>query len=115
VKPIRTGGEDVFPDEVEAVLRYHPDVADAAVVGVADRLLGERLVALVQPAAGEAAPTVEELTEFCKARLVGYRVPRSVIPVDEIRRLESGHPDYDWARAVAAGAGSDGGEGGTKT
>jgi 3-oxocholest-4-en-26-oate---CoA ligase len=114
VKPIRTGGENVFPDEVEAVLRYHPDVADAAVVGVADRLLGERLVALIQPAAGEAAPTVEELTEFCKARLVGYRVPRSVIPVDEIRRL-AGHPDYDWARAVAAGAGSDGGKGGTAT
>jgi len=113
VKPIRTGGENVFPDEVEAVLRYHPRVADAAVVGVADRLLGERLVALVQPPPGEAGPTVEELTEFCKARLVGYRVPRSVITVGEIRRLASGHPDYDWARAVATGAGDDAREGGT--
>jgi len=113
VKPITTGGENVFPDEVEAVLRYHPKVVDAAVVGVADRLLGERLVALVQPAPGQRGPTVEEITEFCRARLVGYRVPRSVIEVGEIRRLTSGHPDYDWARAVAAGASSDGREEGT--
>ena len=89
VKPIKTGGENVFPDEVEAVLRYHPSVADAAVVGVPDRLLGERLVALVQPAPGEAGPTVEDLTLFCRARLVGYRVPRSVIEVGEIKRLAS--------------------------
>jgi len=113
VKPIKTGGENVFPDEVEAVLRYHPDVVDAAVVGVPDRLLGERLVALVQPEPGKAGPTVEELTVFCRARLVGYRVPRAVIEVGEIMRLASGHPDYDWARAVAIGASSIAGEEGT--
>ena len=101
VKPINTGGEFVFPDEVEAVLKYHPKVRDAVVVGVDDRQLGQRLVAIVQTAAGEATPTLEELTELCRARLVGYRVPRSIVIVDEVTRLASGKPDYDWARGVA--------------
>jgi len=103
VKPITVGGENVFPDEVEAVLKYHPGVADAAVVGVDDRHSGQRLVALIQPA-GDAAPGLDELTEFSRARLVGYRMPRAVIVVDSIKRLESGRPDYEWARAVANGA-----------
>jgi 3-oxocholest-4-en-26-oate---CoA ligase len=103
VKPINVGGEQVFPDEVEAVLKYHPGVADAAVVGVDDRLTGQRLVALVQPSGG-AAPSLEDLTHFSKARLAGYRVPRSLVVVETIKRLESGRPDYDWARAVATSA-----------
>jgi 3-oxocholest-4-en-26-oate---CoA ligase len=104
VKPINTGGEYVFPDEVEAVLKYHPRVADAVVVGVKDRQLGERLVALVQPAPGEATPSLAELTEHCRARLVGYRVPRVILTVESVVRLDSGKPDYDWARGVAAEA-----------
>jgi len=103
VKPINVGGEHVFPDEVEAVLKYHPGVADAAVVGVDDRVTGQRLVALVQPS-GDVAPGLEELTRFSRARLVGYRMPRSLIVVDAIRRLDSGRPDYEWARSVAAAA-----------
>jgi acyl-CoA synthetase (AMP-forming)/AMP-acid ligase II len=103
VKPINVGGEHVFPDEVEAVLKYHPGVADAAVVGVDDRHTGQRLVALIQPA-GDVAPGLDELTTFSKARLAGYRVPRSLVVVDAIRRLDNGRPDYDWARTVAAGA-----------
>jgi 3-oxocholest-4-en-26-oate---CoA ligase len=100
VKPINVGGENVFPDEVEAVLRYHPDVADAAVVGVDDRRSGQRLVALIQPA-GDTAPDLETLTRFSAARIVGYRMPRAIVVVDAIRRLDSGRPDYEWARAVA--------------
>jgi acyl-CoA synthetase (AMP-forming)/AMP-acid ligase II len=103
VRPINVGGEKVFPDEVEAVLKYHPGVADAAVVGVDDRLTGQRLVALVQPA-GDQAPALDELTRFSKARLVGYRMPRTLVVVDAIKRLESGRPDYEWARSVAAAA-----------
>jgi acyl-CoA synthetase (AMP-forming)/AMP-acid ligase II len=102
-KPIDVGGERVFPDEVEAVLRYHPGVADAAVVGVDDRVTGQRLVAVIQ-AAGDVAPGLEELTRFSRGRLVGYRMPRSLVVVDAIRRLDSGRPDYDWARSVAATA-----------
>ncbi len=103
VKPINVGGEYVFPDEVEAVLKYHPGVADAAVVGVGDGHAGQRLVALLQPA-GAAAPSLDELTTFCRARLVGYRMPRAVVVVDSVKRLDNGRPDYEWARAVAAAA-----------
>jgi 3-oxocholest-4-en-26-oate---CoA ligase len=101
VKPINVGGENVFPDEVEAVLKYHPAVADAAVVGVDDRRSGQRLVALIQPAAG-SVPDLEELTRFSAARIVGYRMPRAMVLVEQIKRLDSGRPDYDWARSVAA-------------
>jgi len=102
-KPINVGGERVFPDEVEAVLKYHPGVADAAVVGVDDRVSGQRLVAVIQPAGG-AAPGLEELTRFSKGRLVGYRMPRVLVVVDAIKHLDSGPPDYDWARSVASTA-----------
>jgi acyl-CoA synthetase (AMP-forming)/AMP-acid ligase II len=100
-KPINVGGEKLFPDEVEAVLKYHPNVADAAVVGVDDRQSGQRLVALIQPA-GDSVPDLEELTRFSAARIVGYRMPRAIVVVDAIKRLDSGRPDYDWARSVAA-------------
>ena len=102
VKPINVGGENVFPDEVEAVLKYHPAVQDAAVVGVDDGRSGQRLVALIQPAAGSAAPGLDELTRFSVGRIVGYRMPRALVVVDTIKRVSSGRPDYDWARTVAA-------------
>ena len=76
VKPINVGGENVFPDEVEAVLKYHPQVADAAVVGIDDGRAGQRLVALIQPPEGASAPGLDELTRFSAARIVGYRMPR---------------------------------------
>jgi acyl-CoA synthetase (AMP-forming)/AMP-acid ligase II len=100
VKPINVGGENVFPDEVEAVLKYHPDVADAAVVGVDDRQSGQRLVALIQPTDG-SVPDLDNLTRFSAARIVGFRMPRAIVVVDTIRRLDSGRPDYEWARSVA--------------
>src|SRR5947207_15501625 len=57
VKPINSGGESIFPDEVEAVLRYHPDISNAAVVGVPDRLMGVTHGGSVEPAAGRPGPT----------------------------------------------------------
>ncbi len=101
MKPIRTGSEDVFPDEVEGVLRYHPDVADAAVVGVPDRSMGQRLVALVEAKPNTAAPDAEGIRSFCIGRLTGFKVPRTVLTVDHIERLENGRVDYEWAGATA--------------
>jgi fatty-acyl-CoA synthase len=101
VKPINSGGESIFPDEVEAVLRYHPDISNAAVVGIPDRLMGEILVAVVEPVAGRPVPTVEEFTEFCTGRMAGYRVPRAILPVERVVLTAAGKPDYDWAREVA--------------
>src|SRR5580658_8431963 len=102
-KAIRTGAEEVFPDEVEVILRFHPNIVDAAVVGVNDARLGQRLVALVQPTEG-ATISYEDVAKFCTGRLPGFRVPKEIICVDEIRTIRTRYqlqPDYDWANEVA--------------
>jgi acyl-CoA synthetase (AMP-forming)/AMP-acid ligase II len=101
---INTGGEKVYPEEVESALKSHPSVFDAVVVGVPDDRWGERVAAVVQPRAG-AAPTLEQLGEHVRAHLASYKVPRQVVLVDAVVRSPSGKPDYRWARDVAAGAG----------
>jgi acyl-CoA synthetase (AMP-forming)/AMP-acid ligase II len=97
---INTGGEKVFPDEVEAALKGHPHVADALVVGLDDERFGQRVVALVQVRPGrEVGP--EELRAHGHELLTGYKVPRQFVFVDEIVRSPSGKPDYPHARSVA--------------
>ena len=98
---INTGGEKVFPDEVEAVLKAHPDVFDAAVVGVPDDRWGERVAAVVAPRPGRT-PSDADLDEHCRAHLAAYKVPRTVVTVAEVRRLPSGKADHAWLRATAA-------------
>ena len=95
---INTGGEKVYPEEVEAVLKAHRAVADALVVGTPDERWGERVVAIV--AADGPAPTLEELQLHCRAHLAGYKVPRCLHLVEEVRRSPSGKPDYEWARSI---------------
>ena len=90
---INTGGEKVFPDEVEAALKDHPDVRDAIVIGMPDDRYGERVVALVQPSAGRRIDT-EVLRQYGRDRLTGYKVPKVILVVDEILRSPSGKPDY---------------------
>jgi len=97
---INTGGEKVFPEEVEGVLKSHPDVFDAIVVGVPDERFGQRVAALVQARPGRA-PGAEALVAHCRAHLAGYKVPREVHAVPTIVRSPSGKPDYPWARAAA--------------
>ena len=101
MKPITSGGETIFPDEVEAVLRYHPDIDDAAVVGLPDARMGQYLVALVAAPPGHRAPTVEEVRTFCVRRLSGFKVPRHVLGVPSIRRHGTWVDDDEWARAAA--------------
>jgi acyl-CoA synthetase (AMP-forming)/AMP-acid ligase II len=98
---INTGGEKVFPEEVEAALKAHDDVFDAVVVGVPDERWGERVAALVLPRPG-TTPTLEALAEHCRASVAGYKVPRQVLLVDEVVRTPAGKPDYRWAKALAA-------------
>jgi acyl-CoA synthetase (AMP-forming)/AMP-acid ligase II len=98
---INTGGEKVFPEEVEGVLRAHPDVYDVVVVGVADDRWGQRVVAVVQPGSGPA-PDTGDLQAFCRASLAGYKVPKDVIVVDQVVRSPAGKADYRWAAQVAA-------------
>jgi len=96
---INTGGEKVFPEEVESVLRARPDVYDVLVVGAPDDRWGERVSAIVQPADG-AEPTADELIDHCRVRLAGYKVPKTVTFVDHVVRSPAGKPDYRWAKAV---------------
>jgi 3-oxocholest-4-en-26-oate---CoA ligase len=95
---INTGGEKVYPDEVEAALKSHPDVADAMVVGLPDERFGERVVALVVTRSGDVPP---DLDEHVRRRVAGYKAPRQVFPVETVERFPSGKPDYAWARARA--------------
>lgn len=86
---IVSGGENVYPAEVEAVLREHPAVADAAVVGLPDAEWGQRVVAAVLSAAG-AQLSPPELIDFCRARLAGYKIPREVRWVKALPQTASG-------------------------
>jgi len=100
---INTGGEKVFPEEVEGVLKAHPDVFDVLVVGVPDERWGERVTAVVQAREGKA-PTVEDLDAHCRTQLAAYKAPKQVFLVDVISRAPSGKPDYPWAKEYAKAA-----------
>jgi acyl-CoA synthetase (AMP-forming)/AMP-acid ligase II len=86
---IVSGGENVYPREVEDVLFQHPAVADAAVIGVPDAKWGEAVKAIVVLKPGQSAST-EELMRFCEGRLAGYKRPRSVDFVEVLPRNPSG-------------------------
>jgi 3-oxocholest-4-en-26-oate---CoA ligase len=100
---INTGGEKVFPEEVEGVLKAHPGVLDAVVVGVPDDRWGERVVAVVQPRPG-AEPTLGALQELCREHLAGYKVPRELRIVTSVVRTPAGKADYRWAKDAATAA-----------
>ena len=100
---INTGGEKVFPEEVEGVLKAHPAVFDCLVVGITDERWGERVTAVVQARPG-TAPTVEELDAHCREHIAAYKAPKQVFLVDQIQRAPSGKPDYPWAKEYAKAA-----------
>ncbi|MFJ8074526.1 acyl-CoA synthetase [Streptomyces sp. NPDC096176] len=99
---INTGGEKVYPEEVEQALKSHPDVYDALVAGVPDGRWGYQVAAVVQLRGGAEAPTLEGIQSHCRTRLAGYKIPRRLVITDEIQRSPSGKADYRWARTVAA-------------
>jgi acyl-CoA synthetase (AMP-forming)/AMP-acid ligase II len=101
---INTGGEKVYPEEVEGVLKSHAGVFDALVVGVTDERWGERVAALVQPYEGKEPPTLDELRDHCRQSIAGYKIPRQLFVVEEIVRAPSGKPDYPWAKQFARNA-----------
>jgi fatty-acyl-CoA synthase len=101
---INTGGEKVFAEEVEAVIRAVPGVADALVVGRPSERWGQEVVALVAPGA-TPPPTDEQLRAACAERLARYKLPKAFLAVGEIRRHPNGKADYAWAQAVATKAG----------
>ncbi|WP_433728497.1 acyl-CoA synthetase [Nocardia sp. CA-129566] len=95
---INSGGEKIYPEEVEGALKIHPEVFDALVVGVPDERWGQRVVAVVQ-CRGDKRPTLEELRPVLTQEIASYKQPRSLWFVDQIRRNPAGKPDYRWAKA----------------
>jgi acyl-CoA synthetase (AMP-forming)/AMP-acid ligase II len=115
---VNTGGEKVFPEEVEGALKSHPDIFDAVVIGIPDERLGQGVAALLQPREG-AACDLAAVEAHLRGQIAGYKIPRSVWLVDAIGRTVSGKPDYAWAhehtgshppaRGPAGGTGPAGG------
>lgn len=101
---INTGGEKVFAEEVEAVIKRHDSVLDCLVVGVEDERYGAAVAALVSLKPGQRA-SGRALADFVRGQLAGYKVPRRFIFVDEVQRAPNGKPDYQWA-ALATEAGA---------
>ena len=126
---INTGGEKVYPDEVEAALKSHPAIADAMVVGVPDERFGERVVALVvvrdasgkdaggkdaggkdaggKDAGGKDDGIPADLDGHVRRQVAGYKAPRQVFAVEAVERFPSGKPDYAWARELASSLAAD--------
>ncbi len=100
---INTGGEKVFPEEVEEAVKKHPDVEDCLVVGVPDERFGERIVAVASLRAG-AATTDADVAAFLKGVLAGYKLPRRIVLVDTVQRAPNGKADYPWAKGQALAA-----------
>ena len=96
---INTGGEKVFPEEVESTLKLHPAVFDALVVGAPDPRFGESVAAVVSVREGFEDPGAEELREHVRGHLAGYKAPRQVVVVDQVKRSPAGKADYRWAKS----------------
>lgn len=100
---INTGGEKVYPEEVEQAIKAHPDVYDVLVVGVPDERYGETVAAVVQPRDGVSVE-LEELRAFLRAHLAGYKLPRVLTLVEEVPRNAAGKAQYPAAKEIALAA-----------
>ena len=97
---INSGGEKIFPEEVESAVRSHPDVFDAIVCGAPDERWGQTVAAIIEPRPGHEVPSLEAIQERCREFVAGYKVPRRLHVVDKVERSPSGKPDYTWAAAI---------------
>jgi acyl-CoA synthetase (AMP-forming)/AMP-acid ligase II len=98
---INSGGEKIFPEEVEAACKANPQVFDCVVVGVPDERWGERVTAVIQARPGTTVD-LAGLQDTCRSQIAGYKVPRGIVLVDQIVRSPAGKADYGWAKATAA-------------
>jgi len=98
---INTGGEKVFVEEVERVVKSHPAVYDALVVGLPNERWGQQVTAVVSLKPNAPPPTLEDLRRHCAEQLADYKIPRSLAVAPEIGRLASGKPNYTWAKEFA--------------
>jgi len=99
---INSGGEKIFPEEVEAAVKSHPDVYDCVVVGVSSEKWGSSVAAIIEPRDGKTIE-LESIQTECRKHIAGYKVPRQLKIVEKMQRAPSGKPDYRWAKAIAEG------------
>ncbi len=97
---INSGGEKIFPEEVEAAIKAHAGIFDCVVCGVPDEKWGSRVTAVAQ-SRSLPAPSLEAIQIHCRTKLAGYKIPRRIHYVDSIPRSPAGKPDYQWAINVA--------------
>ncbi len=98
---INTGGEKVYVEEVEQVVKSHPAILDVLVIGRPSDRWGQEVTAVVSLRPGFATPTVEDLRGHCASRIAGYKTPRAIVVAPEIAYLPNGKPDYAWAKSYA--------------
>jgi len=100
---INTGGEKVYPEEVEEAFKAHPDIFDCLVVGVPDPRFGERVTAVLSLCQGSQLDEAA-LLDFARTRVAGYKLPRRLVLVREVQRAPNGKADYKWAKSTALAA-----------
>ncbi len=103
---INSGGEKIYPEEVEGAIKTHPAVHDAVVAGIPDDRWGQKVAAVLQISEGATAPTQAELEEHLSTHIARYKLPRFITTVDLMQRSPSGKPDYKWATKVLTDAAS---------
>lgn len=99
---INSGGEKIFPEEVEAALKAHEGIFDALVVATPDERWGSKVTAVVQPRDGVSL-SLGDVQDHCRKHIAGYKVPRALHIIDSIPRAPSGKPDYKTAKSFALG------------
>jgi 3-oxocholest-4-en-26-oate---CoA ligase len=97
---INSGGEKIFPEEVEAAVKSQPAVRDAIVVGVPDERFGEQVAVVVSPRRPGHPPSLEDLQAHCRNLIAGYKIPRRLQVVEELPLTAAGKPDTKQARAL---------------
>ncbi len=98
---INSGGEKIYPEEVEMAIKAHPDVYDTLVAATPDERFGSCVTALIQLKKGAAEPSLESIHEACKTHIARYKLPRRVYFIEMIKRAPSGKADYRWAKNEA--------------
>ncbi|MGB5695359.1 MAG: acyl-CoA synthetase [Polyangiales bacterium] len=99
-KCINTGGEKVFPEEVEEALKAHPAIIDALVVAVPDPRFGSKVAAVFNTRKNQQL-SLDEVQEHCRKHVAGYKIPRQITITETVSRMPSGKPDYKWAEEIA--------------
>jgi acyl-CoA synthetase (AMP-forming)/AMP-acid ligase II len=104
---INSGGEKIYPEEVEGALKSHPALVDAVVAGIPDERWGQKVAAVLQVQPGEQPPSQEDIEQHLSTLIARYKVPRFVHTVDTIVRSPAGKADYTWAAKVLTEAAGD--------